>query len=32
MYVIRDARPDDLDGLLRLAAVLNTVNLPNDRD
>jgi arginine N-succinyltransferase len=32
MYVIRDARPADLDGLLRLAAVLNTVNLPNDRE
>lgn len=32
MYVIRDARPADLDGLLRLAAILNTVNLPNDRD
>lgn len=31
MYVIRDARTADLDGLLRLAAVLNTVNLPNDR-
>ena len=31
MYVMRDARPADLDGLLRLAAILNTVNLPNDR-
>jgi arginine N-succinyltransferase len=31
MYVIRDARPTDLQGLLRLAAILNTVNLPNDR-
>ena len=31
MYVIRDARPADLNGLLRLAAILNTVNLPNDR-
>jgi arginine N-succinyltransferase len=32
MFVIRDAQPDDLPGLLRLAAVLNTVNLPNDSD
>lgn len=32
MYVIRDARSADLEGLLRLAAVLNTVNLPNDRE
>lgn len=31
MFVIRDAQPDDLPGLLRLAEVLNTVNLPNDR-
>lgn len=31
MFVIRDAQPDDLPGLLRLAAVLNTVNLPNDK-
>jgi len=31
MFVIRDARMADLDGLLRLAAILNTVNLPNDR-
>ena len=30
MYVIRDARLDDLPGLKALAAVLNTVNLPND--
>lgn len=31
MFVIRDARNGDLEGLLALAAVLNTVNLPNDR-
>ena len=31
MFVIRDAQPDDLPGLLRLAEVLNTVNLPNDK-
>ncbi len=31
MFIIRDARPTDLEGLLRLAAILNTVNLPNDR-
>ncbi len=30
MFVIRDARMDDLPGLKALAAVLNTVNLPND--
>lgn len=32
MYVIRDARLDDLPGLKALAAVLNTVNLPNDEN
>lgn len=32
MFVIRDAQPADLPGLSRLAAVLNTVNLPNDRE
>ncbi|MDP2343136.1 MAG: arginine N-succinyltransferase [Deltaproteobacteria bacterium] len=32
MFVIRDARMDDLPGLQRLAAVLNTVNLPNDKE
>ncbi len=31
MFIIRDARLDDMDGLLHLAAVLNTVNLPHDR-
>ncbi len=31
MFVIRDARPSDLAGLARLAAILNTVNLPNDQ-
>ena len=30
MLVLRDAHKGDLDGLKRLAAVLNTVNLPND--
>lgn len=32
MFVIRDARMDDLPGLKALAAVLNTVNLPNDEE
>jgi arginine N-succinyltransferase len=32
MFVIRDARLTDLAGLAALAAVLNTVNLPNDRE
>lgn len=32
MLVIRDVQTTDLDGLLKLAAVLNTVNLPNDRE
>lgn len=32
MFIIRDARLDDMEGLLHLAAVLNTVNLPHDRD
>lgn len=31
MFLIRDAQQDDLRGLQRVAAVLNTVNLPNDR-
>jgi arginine N-succinyltransferase len=31
MFIIRDARLEDMEGLLHLAAVLNTVNLPNDR-
>jgi arginine N-succinyltransferase len=31
MFIIRDARLDDMTGLLRLAAVLNTVNLPHDQ-
>ena len=31
MFVIRDACMEDLPGLQRLAAVLNTVNLPNDK-
>jgi arginine N-succinyltransferase len=31
MFIIRDAQKSDLDGLERLAAVLNSVNLPNDR-
>lgn len=30
MYLLRDATPSDLPGLARLAAVLDTVNLPND--
>ena len=30
MYLIRDATLDDLPGLLRLARILNTVNLPDD--
>ena len=30
MFVIRDANPDDLVSLKRLAGVLNTVNLPDD--
>lgn len=30
MFVIRDARTDDLAAVRHLAAVLNTVNLPND--
>jgi arginine N-succinyltransferase len=32
MFLIRDAVPDDLKGLQRVAAVLNTVNLPNDKE
>jgi arginine N-succinyltransferase len=31
MYLLRDANPSDLPGLERLAAVLDTVNLPHDR-
>lgn len=30
MFLIRDVAPNDLPGLQRLAAVLDTVNLPND--
>lgn len=32
MFVLRDARKNDLDGLVRLAKILNTVNLPDDED
>lgn len=32
MFVLRDARKNDLDGLIRLAKILNTVNLPDDED
>jgi arginine N-succinyltransferase len=31
MFIIRDARRADLKGLSRLAAMLNTVNLPNEK-
>ncbi len=31
MFLVRDARHDDLAGLCRLAKILNTVNLPDDR-
>ena len=31
MFLIRDATPDDLAGLQRLARILNTVNLPDDK-
>jgi arginine N-succinyltransferase len=31
MFVIRDVQKSDLDGLAKLASVLNSVNLPNDR-
>jgi arginine N-succinyltransferase len=31
MFIIRDARRSDLKGLSRLAAMLNTVNLPNEK-
>ena len=31
MLLLRDAQPGDLEGLLALARVLNSVNLPNDR-
>lgn len=30
-FLIRDAGPDDLAGVSRLAGILNTVNLPNDQ-
>ena len=32
MFLLRDARRDDLSHLGRLARILNTVNLPDDRD
>ncbi len=32
MFLIRDAHKSDLDGLAKLASVLNSVNLPNNRD
>jgi arginine N-succinyltransferase len=32
MFLIRDVTADDLDGLLEVAAYLDSVNLPNDRD
>lgn len=32
MFLIRDARREDLSGLCRLARILDTVNLPNDRE
>jgi arginine N-succinyltransferase len=32
MFIIRDARRSDLKGLSRLAAMLNTVNLPNEKN
>jgi arginine N-succinyltransferase len=31
MLLLRDAQPGDLDGLLALARILNSVNLPDDR-
>jgi arginine N-succinyltransferase len=31
-FVLRDARPSDLPAVMRLAAILNTVNLPHDED
>ena len=31
-YVIREVEPQDLDGLLRLAKHLNSVNFPHDRE
>ncbi len=31
-YVIREARPGDLDAIERLAALLDTMNLPRDRE
>ena len=30
MFIIRQSQPQDLKGLLHLASVFNTVNLPND--
>ena len=32
MLLLRDVQKTDLTGLKRLAAVLNTVNLPNDEE
>ena len=32
MLLLRDVQKSDLPGLKRLAAVLNTVNLPNDEE
>src|SRR5438270_13038129 len=32
MLLLRDVQKNDLAGLKRLAAVLNSVNLPNDED
>lgn len=32
MFLLRDARKNDLEGLTRLAKILNTVNLPHDVD
>ncbi|MGQ0508943.1 MAG: arginine N-succinyltransferase [Myxococcaceae bacterium] len=32
MYLLRDVQKNDLPGLKRLAAVLNTVNLPNNEE
>lgn len=32
MYLLRDVQKEDLKGLLRVAAVLNSVNLPNNEE